>query len=120
MDQLRLKHISFQMHMAKFCKIKYNQHGRNKLADDSCPCTALDSPFETKDKQWVKNCVDDRSDQSADHRISGTAVSTNQVVAADGQGEEWKSDRNNAYIIDCVRHHIICCAKKDKQWFQKD
>ena len=62
-------------------QIKYNQHGRNKLADDSSPCTALDSPFETKDKQWVKNCVDDRSDQSADHRISGTAVSTNQVVA---------------------------------------
>ena len=84
MDQLRLKHISFQMHMAKFCKIKYNQHGGNKLADDSSPCTALDSPFETKDKQWVKNRIDDRTGQGTHHRISRTAVGTDQVVTADG------------------------------------
>ena len=119
MFKLWLQHAAVKVHLTEFCKVDHDKDCRYNLPDHGCPCTAFDSPFKTKNKQWVKNRIDNCTGQGTHHGIRRTAVGADKVVSAYGQSKKRKTDGNDAHIVCGIRHDGISCTKENKQRMQK-
>ena len=117
--KLWLQHVAVKVHLTEFCKIDHDKDRRYNLPDHGCPCTAFDSPFKTKNKQWVKNRIDNCTGQGTHHGIRRAAVGADKMVSADGQSKKRKTDGDDAYIVCGIRHNCVCRSEENEQRMQK-
>ena len=75
---------------------------------------------EYKNKQWVKNRVNDCTCQCRQHRIRWLSVGTNQMSSACCQYKERHSKRCDSYVCHCIIHYILCRTKHRDQWAKKN
>ena len=76
--------------------------------------------MKAKNKQGVKNGIDNRAGQHTGHGKFGTSVGPNQRASAGGENQKGEAERGNPRIFQSIIQRIRRCAKEEHQGIQEN